>query len=535
MNEIQTDAKAGTEAKKQGGGIYKIPLPVDKGLCREAIRLASDKSKPIEEVAVFCAQDPAIVLEFMKVANQFQVGGDKARIVSTKSAIMRLGNQESIKLLQNLMEREDPESPEERFELKKIRYRALRIGILSQIIAEAVARPYSDECYTAGLMSPIGQLVALMHLKERYLAASLNNSNSGTLLNLLRDHRFDCAKYGDNYLRRNGLLESIINIISEDSISSVKERIVLPVIIKAAIELVEAFDLNRFERYAPGKQLQPKSAFRAFSIQPQQYSKIYERASELFYSMKKRWALESPDSDTGTPIGDMPVAAPTPPPAIEATAPTEEEVESIEPVDTSDHDSLQDEISGLLQKFNSEEVSEEIETEEIKAPRVIAKPKVELFARSKSALASAQKSIAAAKSSEEAITSMLDMLIGNGMFQRSALIVVSAEKDRATVVAARGTDLEKGQTIIIDDPVSPFAQAFARVQSFGHKESELSPFGSKSFALAPIAANHPTPVVLYADAGNDPITFEGRRVFREVIVMLSEKLPQLPGGLPKNS
>jgi hypothetical protein len=130
---------------------------------------------------------------------------------------------------------------------------------------------------------------------------------------------------------------------------------------------------------------------------------------------------------------------------------------------------------------------------------------------------------------------MLDMLIGNGMFQRSALIVVSAEKDRATVVAARGTDLEKGQTIIIDDPVSPFAQAFARVQSFGHKESELSPFGSKSFALAPIAANHPTPVVLYADAGNDPITFEGRRVFREVIVMLSEKLPQLPGGLPKNS
>lgn len=556
MTEQDSEQKGNAENKKSGG-IYKIALPVDKGLCREAIRLASDKTKPVEEIATVAAQDPAIVLEFIKVANQFQVGGDKARIVSTKAAIMRLGNQESVKLLNKLIERQDPETPEERFELKKIRYRAIRIAIMSQVIAESVSRSFSDECYTAGLMAPIGQMVALLHLKERYLAASLNNTNSATLLSLVRDHRFDCAKYGDNYLRRNGLLESIINIISEDSLSSVKDRIILPMIIKASTELVEAFDLNRWERYAPGKQLQPKSAFRALSFQPQQYSKIYERASELFFSMKKRWSLESMDGDSATPIENFStmsaseaVSGATPSGAATTAPHAKQQPSTNAAIGADEKLSLQDEISGLLQKFNSEEAASEDggasndsqEISEIPSsggivlskPLLNDRPKKEAFARTKSAVASAHKTLSSVKSSEEAISSILEMLIGQGMFRRTALMVVSPQKDKATVVVARGDDLSTGQTLIIEDPVSPLAQAFTRVQSFGHKESELSPFGSKSFALAPISVNYPNPVVLYADAGNDPISFEGRRIFREVIGILCEKLPQLPGGLPQN-
>jgi hypothetical protein len=125
------------------------------------------------------------------------------------------------------------------------------------------------------------------------------------------------------------------------------------------------------------------------------------------------------------------------------------------------------------------------------------------------------------------------MLVDNGPFEKSALIVVSKTKRNAIVVAARGPMIGTGQKLDIDDPLNPLAQCFSKVQSFGNKESDLSPFGSKSFALAPINADHETPVALYADCGNDKaITFEARRVFRTVVEILNERLPLIPGGIP---
>jgi hypothetical protein len=113
------------------------------------------------------------------------------------------------------------------------------------------------------------------------------------------------------------------------------------------------------------------------------------------------------------------------------------------------------------------------------------------------------------------------------------LIVVSKDKSQAIVVAARGPNIGNGQKLSITDPLNPLAQCFTKVQSFGNRESEYSPFGSKSFSLAPINADHDTPVARYADCGNDrAISFEARRVFRTVVEILNERLPQIPGGIP---
>jgi hypothetical protein len=137
------------------------------------------------------------------------------------------------------------------------------------------------------------------------------------------------------------------------------------------------------------------------------------------------------------------------------------------------------------------------------------------------------------KSSEELLTELLRMLVDEGPFEKSALIVVSQDRKHAIVVAARGPNLGNGQKLIIDDPLSPLAQCFSKIQSFGNKESPVSPFGSKAFALAPIDADHATPVALYADCGNHgSLTFEARRIFRVVVDILNQKLPSLPGGIP---
>jgi hypothetical protein len=112
-------------------------------------------------------------------------------------------------------------------------------------------------------------------------------------------------------------------------------------------------------------------------------------------------------------------------------------------------------------------------------------------------------------------------------------MVVSKDRKTAIVIAARGPQIATGQQLLLDDPLSPLAQCFSKVQSFGNRASSESPWGSKAFALAPIDANHETPVALYADCGiNGSITFEARRIFRVVVDILNQKLPTLPGGLP---
>jgi hypothetical protein len=138
-----------------------------------------------------------------------------------------------------------------------------------------------------------------------------------------------------------------------------------------------------------------------------------------------------------------------------------------------------------------------------------------------------------AKSSEELLQQLLQMLVEGGTFEKSALIVVSKDRKHAIVVAARGPNIGNGQKLDLNDPLSPLAQCFSKVQSFGNRQSNSSPFGSKAFALSPIDADHDTPVALYADCGNHgSLTFEARRVFRTVVEILNQKLPQIPGGIP---
>ncbi|MCI5065110.1 hypothetical protein MRY87_05255, partial [bacterium] len=136
-----------------------------------------------------------------------------------------------------------------------------------------------------------------------------------------------------------------------------------------------------------------------------------------------------------------------------------------------------------------------------------------------------------ADTSEELLTGLLQRLV-DGPFEKAALIVVSQDRKSAIVVAARGP-IGNGQKIEITDPLSPLAQCFTKVQSFSSKANEASPFGCKSFAVAPIDADHDTPVALYADCGDKgAISFEGRRIFRTVVDILNEKLPTIPGGIP---
>jgi hypothetical protein len=151
----------------------------------------------------------------------------------------------------------------------------------------------------------------------------------------------------------------------------------------------------------------------------------------------------------------------------------------------------------------------------------------------KKILTSMNRAMSSAKNSEELLSNLLSTLIDDGPFEKTAIIVISEDRKNATVVAARGPNIGNGQRLSLDDPLSPLAQSISKIQSFGRKESSVSPFGSKAFAVAPLDTHHHTPVALYADCGSDnAITFEARRIFRSVVDMVNEKIRDLPGGIP---
>lgn len=549
-----------TITEPRASGPLSILLPADNAVITEAIRLVGDFNLNVEDLSSCVYQDPIIVLELLKTSNAMFFSGGRAPITSPKTAIVRLGQQVTKETIQNIAARPElPTGPITSW-LEIHRSRCKRASIVARMLAEIVIKNFSDECQIAGLLAYVGEMIAVAHLKDEYVKLADSQARSTVNYRLAQDHRFDVERMTLSYLRRFGIPEVILFALDREALSRAPERAQMKPVIMAADEVVESFDSNRWDKLAPGKPFPTKSSLRLLQISDSQYARLYERASEYLFSQrlveeKRRQKLRS---DT---IEVLAQVKPTPSESIASWS---------DPINISGASSgLQGEIEGLLDAFepepvkpaptkiqskptgstkelrepvNFEVVKEEygfLENDDLKPARVtspsrimVAPPKMANLQSAK-AVSKIADAIENATDAESLIRDILSMLIGPGLFQKSALIVVATNRQKALVVAARGPNITKGQTLIIDDPLNPLAECFSKVQSFGNKESNVSPFGSKSFALSPIDAPHDTPVALYADCGNSgSIPFEARRIFRNVIEILNRKLPLLPGSIP---
>lgn len=543
------------EGGRSTGGPLGVILPPDQVILSEARKLIADKNVRVEDVSTCASQDPVIVLELLKSANAMFFSAGRPPITSPKTAIVRLGQQVVQELFDTLKQRGAIEAAQVSGWLEAHRSRCKRAAIVARMLAEVVIKNFSDECQVAGLLAYIGEMIAVAHLREDYVKLADEMPRSAVNYRLAQEHKFDVEKIGLGYLRRNGIPEIILFALDREALSRAPERAAMKPVIMASDEMVESFDGNRWDKLAPGKQLPSKSALRLLQISDAQYAKIYERASEYLFSMriveeKKKQRLQAAPEGESISI---------------ASSHTESWGEATD-IGSS---GLQSEIESLLSSLESSEPvpeaparKQETIIQKTAAPEAVTKasldsefgiggaaaPKparVSSPARAKvepprlannnstKVVSSIASAIDSADNSEELLRELLGMLVGPGLFAKSALIVVAKDKKKAIVVAARGPDIGNGQTLIIDDPLNPLAECFSKVQSFGNKESKASPFGSRAFAVAPIDAPHDTPVALYADCGNEgAVPFEARRIFRNVVDILNQKLPYLPGSIP---
>jgi HD-like signal output (HDOD) protein len=537
-------------------------LPPDNAVWTEARRLAADKSIRVEDLAICCSQDPVMVLELLRVSNAMFFAGGKSPITAAKTAIVRLGSDVVIETLDKMKGRIPLADDETAFWFETHRSRCRRTSIVARILGEALSRTLADDCATAGLMLYMGEMLAVAHFGERYVQLADQLSKSGLNYRLAQDYRFDVEKMGVSYLRKNGIPEALLFAIDREGRSRSQDRVILKPLCWAAGELVDAFDSNRWEKLAPGKPLPPKSSLRMLQIPDNQYLKIYERCSEYLFAARLQ--------EERRRLGDS---------AAQDSSQDQAPSETVQVEQSASSDALQDDIQNLLRgtALPEEEEFDESEAEEdftpdpapaplkksppsappatpgsdeeafglapsgtavarpARGPAAKTKPKAPelVTARGKEVMQSMTNLLDAAKTGEELLSQLLEMLVKSGTFEKSALIVVSKDRKRAKVVAARGPNIGNGQTIIIDDPLSPLAQCFTKVKSWGNKGSKDSPWGSSAFAVAPIDAAHDTPVALYADCGaKGALTFEARRIFRTVVEVLNKKLPEVPGGIP---
>ncbi len=546
MNPTDQDNAQAEEAGRDGvrvaGGPLGILLPTDIGVWKEARRMVSEPSSRVEDLATCCAQDPAIVLDLLRIANAMYFSAGRPPITTTRQAIQRLGSDVVIDGLEKLKDRVQITDEDISHWLEVHRSRCRRTSIVAKIVAEATAKTLSDDCQTVALVMNIGELLAVVYFGERYVKLAEEHSRGTINFRLAQDFKFDPDNVGLAYLRRNGIPEALLFALDREARPKSPERAVMRPICGAASEMVDAFDADRWEKLAPGKKLSPMSALRILQLSDSQYLKLYERVSEFLFAMriheeKKKQASILPGSEVAKAARETNIVvapeASLSPDQLELDA----DIRSLLSGGTSTPIPEEPRRQGQakdLKKYNltpSADTNKKAARSEIVVQ--VAPPPQMRSANSNAFVGEVCNIIDKAKSSEELLSDILAMLVGDGPFKRSALIVVSKERDSALVVVARGPNMSNGQTIAIDDPLSPLAQCFSKVQSFGSNKNKVSPWGSRAFAVAPVDADHDTPVALYADCGDDnSITFEARRVFRNVVEILNQKLPQLPGGIP---
>ncbi len=543
----------------------------------EASRLARRRDLKVSDLSLCALQDPVIVLELLKKANAMFFSAGRPPITNAATALTRLGSEVICEVLDELFAREPIEDLDIRRIFELHRNRCKRAGILSHMLAEVVSKPIAEECHTAGLFMFTGDMLAVQHLGTRYVKL-YNSQNFVTVqCKLAQEHKFDPEKMGLTYLQKNGLPDLVVTAINRSSNTKNPERAPMRPICFAAAEMIDSFDNEKWDKLAPGRQLPPKSALRFLQISGSTYLKLYERASEYLY-LEKAARDRTPIEELGKPVAvqlededllasidfdlsqnqpldesfesfdldadlqellDAPPPPPPPPGAIGRVAPPQRKSPpqssrgGTAPIDDSDagQSALPREI--ITKSYDlAPKNAEELRPRKKQSAPITPPPPLRTTGGN-NFVANLTGELEKAKSSEDLLRDILGVLTEQGPFEKSALIVVSRDRKTAIVVAARGPQIATGQQFLLDDPLSPLAQCFSKVQSFGNKASAESPWGSRAFALAPIDANHETPVALYADCGlTGAITFEARRIFRVVVDMLNQKLPTIPGGLP---
>ena len=504
---------------KTGKWLVPKVMPADSEALSQALQLAKNRKQNTSTLAPVLLQDPILVIEVLKEANNSSFAGGATTLTTLRPAIVRLGAERVHELLTQISRREVISEQKSLLFFQRYRSRCKRIGGVARILAEVLARHVQDECEVIGLLSSIGDMLAVFHFGDTYVELAEETSRATVNYRLVKHHQFDVQKRGLGYLRRSGIPEFITSIIDEEIPLPQPEQKTIRLIHRAAIEFVDAFDNDKWNKLSPGKELPPSSVLRLLKLSERQHMAIYSGADGYLSHMsaidrgrerllEDQTKMEGDDNDWDT----------------DDEWDTEDDWSWFDN-DVDESESINESLNGTLSDGEKPQLTEldsdldellGIDNSESEVVFEDTSPEEDVLAET--SFLSAYESV---------LGDSLNDLI-NGPFSTAALISFSHDKKEATIVVQRG-DAQSETKISITDNDSPLLRALSKTQTFSGRHDIQSPFGSNSYAISPLTTEVPTPLALYADCGaHSAITLHGRRLFRDTVQRLNEQIQTLP-------
>ncbi|MCB0317709.1 MAG: HDOD domain-containing protein [Bdellovibrionales bacterium] len=274
------------KSSKESNSPLSVIIPGSELVISETRKIVGDTEKRQDAAAEIAQKDPVIVMELLKTANALAFTEGKPPITTPRGAIIRLGATTTIEVLDKIKGFPKLANPDLSKLLEEVRNTCVKIAETAKLISGIKAQNLVEDCYTAGLLCNVGELIAVIHLTENFLKIVQENSNrSKVLYRLEKDHSFDIEKMSSSYLKRAGIPEGILFAIDKDMQTKTPNRAIMKLIIASSIELVMAFESIRWDKIAPDKNLPPKSSLRMLSLSDSQYESLYERAGEILFKL----------------------------------------------------------------------------------------------------------------------------------------------------------------------------------------------------------------------------------------------------------
>ena len=547
--------------------IGQIFIPPLASALDDAIRLSANKNVKVDDFCSCAFQDPVLCIELLRRANSLEFGVAKVAITSLPNAIMRLGWQEVHSMVSDLASAEPLDSPQKAKWLEIHRRRCRRAGMIARLIADTVSRDLSQPAHMSGLFLYLGDILAVLQIGDLYVNLAESNPSPRVNYRIATDYGFDTEEMGLDYLRITGVPNSITDVIDKNTHQKEISKHLLRPIVFSASELVECFEAGKLQRYESLNDLPNNSQLRLFKFIEAQYDRMFLKIraclmsdydisdatnatyNQLLAESGSSLGPDKPARESGAVLTEeekiktrlaklrsliektrsqssKSTPSPNPLPTTEEPKPSESTLLSPKAAvaaidfseDLADDFGLRD-SPHLRQKIRSRNVFVDDNASTPQETKLTSPM-----------LSTAARTLSRAQNSEQLMAMVLTTLMQCG-FEKAAIIVVSKDKSEGLVTAARGA-INPGTRIKLDLIFSPIAQGISKVQSTKDPTQLLSLFGSSTYAVAPLKADHHTPVSIYADCGKDcTISFETRRNFRGLINIVNTIMPRLPGGL----
>ncbi|MCB0330383.1 MAG: HDOD domain-containing protein [Bdellovibrionales bacterium] len=503
-------------------------IPVDRDICESLLEIVGDQSVRVDRLNELVCSDPVLLLEIVAAANGLKnVAGGKA-VLEGKAALLALGLERIRGIVQELAEVTPHYSGDREFWLKAIKQKCKKSAAVASLIAKTVKPESTLECFTIGSFSFWGDLIALSKLGERFVAVMEEGLRRSKLrYRLAKDFNFSLEEESIDYLRKRTLPNAIPLCLDPESSKLLGNVQIMKAITLSAIEFVDAFLEERLDRLAPNVSIPPKSYRRMLALSDARYEALYEAI--VAYLEKGEFVEEL-----------VPEEAPAEESIISTDGELEDAPSELEELIAEEREEEQAELS-FVEAFETAEVQDApapgdiVEFKEDYARPIETVARRKYVSKSDQAMPKFVSMFEDTETVEDLLQRLLDMLITQPPFECAALLVVAPELRKAKPVMIRGREINESSTSIIElkDPLSPLLNAKSKVVSYSPKKKGDTPFGCGNYALAPLEIDHPRPVLLYADCGEGNIlTFEGRRLFRKVIDLLNNVLPNMEGAIP---